>query len=351
MKKNYFKVLLLNLALIPSVFGQERAIDPTNVREGESIEYCREHVMTKEMMKDAEFARDYNAARKQLAIEGEALKAKSKGEIPAKGTIYRIPVVFHVLHNGGVENISREQIDNALNILNRDYARENADADNVHPNFQGNPADIEMEFVMATKAPNGACFSGVTRTKSAETSSGNGTAQVNAIIAGNDVFNGQWPLNRYLNIYVCQDLGGSAGYTYRPSQNSMYRGIWVLHEYVGDIGTGTTGRSRTLTHEVGHFFDLPHTWGNDNNAGDPSACSNGFNQDDQIDDTPLCIGLSACLLNANTCDLDNAYWGFDQLDNTENYMDYSYCSKMFTPGQATRMRTAATSNVAGRNNL
>jgi PKD repeat protein len=128
----------------------------------------------------------------------------------------------------------------------------------------------------------------------------------------------------------------------------MTNGIWVLHDYVGSIGTSSVGTSRTLTHEVGHWLNLSHTWGSNNNPGTATSCSgNG----DQVQDTPTCIGVSACVLNSNTCSNDNAYWGFDIRDNVENYMDYSYCSKMFTQGQRTRMRTALQSTNTGRANL
>jgi PKD repeat protein len=269
-----------------------------------------------------------------------------------KATIYKIPVVFHVLHNNGIENISDEQIYDALAILNRDYRLQNLDANNVQTEFQGMPADIEVEFLLATKAPNGQCFKGITRTLSTETYNGaDGTAQVNAIIAGNDVYNGTWAGNKYLNVFICSDIGGAAGYTTNPSgfsASQMTNGIWVLHDYVGSIGTSSVGTSRTLTHEVGHWLNLSHTWGSNNNPGNAASCGgNG----DNVQDTPACIGVSACLLNSNTCSNDNAYWGFDMKDNVENYMDYSYCSKMFTQGQKTRMRTALQSNNTGRANV
>jgi len=269
-----------------------------------------------------------------------------------KATIYKIPVVFHVLHNNGIENISDEQIFDALAILNRDYRLQNQDANNVQTEFQGMPADIEVEFLLATKAPNGQCFKGITRTLSTETYNGaNGNTQVNAIIAGNDVYNGTWAGNKYLNIFICSDIGGAAGYTTNPSgfsASQMTNGIWVLHDYVGSIGTSSVGTSRTLTHEVGHWLNLSHTWGSNNNPGNAASCGgNG----DNVQDTPACIGVSACLLNSNTCTTDNAYWGFDMKDNVENYMDYSYCSKMFTQGQKTRMRTALQSNNTGRANV
>jgi hypothetical protein len=261
-------------------------------------------------------------------------------------------VVFHVLHINGVENISDDQILNALAILNRDYRKQNADTANVHPDFQGMPADIEVEFRLATIAPNGQCFNGITRTFSPLSYDGSdGGNQVDAIVAGNNVYNGQWPGNKYLNIFVCGEIGGAAGYTYKPSNwgaTSMQNGIWILHDYVGAIGTGSVGASRALTHEVGHWLNLDHTWGGNNNPGNTTSCpGNG----DNVQDTPTCIGVSACLLNSNTCNNDNAFWGFDIRDNVENYMDYSYCSKMYTEGQRTRMRNALQVTSTGRANV
>ena len=291
----------------------------------------------------------YVKAKELDDAEFEMLSKKGGSE---KATIYKIPVVFHVLHMNGVENISDEQIMDALAILNRDYRKQNADTANVHPDFAGMPADIEIEFVLATKAPNGTCFKGITRTYNTISYDGSvGNNQVDAIVAGNDVYQGQWPGNKYMNIFICGDIGGAAGYTFNPSgfaANQMTNGIWVLHDYVGSIGTSSVGTSRTLTHEVGHWLNLSHTWGSNNNPGTTTSCSgNG----DQVQDTPTCIGVSACLLNSNTCSNDNAYWGFDMRDNVENYMDYSYCSKMFTQGQRTRMRTALQSSNTGRANL
>jgi PKD repeat protein len=265
--------------------------------------------------------------------------------------IYKIPVVFHVLHNNGVENISDEQIQDALAILNRDYRKLNADANTVHADFQGMPSDVEIEFVMATKAPNGTCFSGITRTANSLSFDGSdGGAQVDAIVSGNNVYNGQWQGNRYLNIFVVAEAGGAAGYTMKPSNfvgTIMDNGIWILHNYVGSIGTSSVTASRALTHEVGHWLNLDHTWGGNNNPGNASSCST----DDAVQDTPNCIGVTSCAMNSNTCNSDDNYWGQAMRDNVENYMDYSYCSKMFTAGQVTRMRNAITSSTGGRNNL
>lgn len=315
---------------------QTSQIDPTNVREGESIEYCLTHKKNEELLSNpnavAAFVQD-EITRQQEAANGVATP---------KATVYYIPIVFHVLHNGGLENISDEQILDGLSILNRDYRLLNSDANSVNAAFQGLPADVEIEFRLATIAPNGACFSGITRTQNAISNNGSsGVAQVQAIISGNNVYNGQFPGDEYLNIFICGEIGGAAGYTYKPSSfggTSMANGIWILHNYVGSIGTSSTFTSRTLTHETGHWLNLDHTWGPNNNPGNAASCSS----DDAVSDTPNTIGVTSCNQSEASC---------GPLANIENYMDYSYCSKMFTPGQVTRMRNAITSSIGGRNNV
>lgn len=347
-KKSYTLICLM-LASGITAFSQTpvRQIDKGNVREGESVEYCITHKKKAEALKDPHVAAAYAQAQSEL---------KSKpGNGTEKGTVYIIPVVFHILHNNGPENISKAQIDDAMIVLNRDYRLQNADAANVHPNFAGLPGDVEIEFQLATKAPNGTCFSGVTRTVSALTSNGSdGNAQLSAAVNGNDVYQGTWPANKYLNILVAADIGGAAGYTYNPGigTSMSFNSIWVLHNYVGRNGTSSESTSRTLTHEVGHWLNLEHVWGGNNNPG--SAACNA--DDDGVQDTPLCVGSTSCIVGANTCnDLNDpnnwSSWTFDAVDNYENYMDYSYCSKMFTPNQITRMRNALTSSTSGRNNL
>lgn len=343
MIRNLF-LTCIALSFITLSYGQKaRQFDPTNAREGEKVEYCHQHKKMAELMQNPEFAAMYE--QDKIAFE----KAKNKA-IP-KGVIYKIPIVFHVLHNNGVENISDEQIYNALEILNRDFRKLNADTATVQSDFVGMPSDVEVEFVLATKAPNGTCFKGITRTSSPLSYQGDdGNAQVTAIRNGNDVYQQSWPGNKYLNVFICGEIGGAAGYTTNPatwSATSMTNGIWILHDYVGSIGTGSTGASRALTHEVGHWLNLDHTWGPNNNPGNAASCSS----DDDVEDTPNCIGVTACLLNANTCNSVNAYWNYDVRDNVENYMDYSYCSKMYTPGQTARMRAALQGTSTGRFNL
>lgn len=222
MKKTILSALS-SLLVFGSVFAQapQRIPDPSNTREGEAVEYCHSHKKLQKLIES-------DPAMMQIYLDEMVKDQQNKSKQDhTKGTIYKIPVVFHVLHNGGVENISDEQIYDALNIINRDYRLLNADANNVQDDFDGvaapgttepQPSDVEIEFVLATKAPNGACFKGITRTQSALSYQGDdGDAQVDAIVAGNDVYNGQWPGNRYMNVFICGDIGGAAGYTFKPA--------------------------------------------------------------------------------------------------------------------------------------
>lgn len=367
MKRN--TLLFLGFSMITALYGnsQTKKIDLGNTRDGESVEYCLQHKKLREQMQNPAAVLSFQ--QDEIIRQHE----QSNNQIP-KGIVYKIPVVFHILHVNGVENISDENIYDALDILNRDYRLLNADASNVNADFQGMPADVEIEFVLATKAPNGACFSGITRTVSSMSYNGaDGDLQVDAIKTGNNVYNGAWAGNKYLNIFVCGEIGGAAGYTTNPSTWSgtgMTNGIWILFNYVGSLSPGSVNGSRALTHEVGHWLNLSHTWGGTNNPGcngtatsaadpcwntqswaGPIGPIDNCDYDDDVVDTPECRGVTSCSINANSCNGDDAYWGSAMRDNVENYMDYSYCSKMYTQGQVSRMRNAITSSVGGRSNV
>lgn len=244
--------------------------------------------------------------------------------------IYLIPAVFHIIHEGGDENISDDQVYDAMNILNRDFRLENEDIADVIEEFADLPADIKIEFRLAQRDPNGNCTNGIVRVESELTNEGG--SQMKSL--------SMWPRDSYLNVWVCANAGGAAGYTYTPSSvNGNFGlsndGIVLLHTYTGSIGTSNENRSRTLTHEVGHWINLRHLWGGTN---DPSVSEN-CNSDDGVDDTPNSVGWTSCVLSGESC---------GSLDNVQNYMEYSYCSKMFTQGQKVRMRAALNSNTADR---
>ena len=255
---------------------------------------------------------------------------------------YTIPVVVHVVHLDGVENISIAQINNAIETLNRDFNMANSDLGNTVPAFSGITGNPSFEFVLATKDPNGNCHSGITRTASSTTydsgMSNGGHAIVDAVAAEHGI----WPQKDYMSIFVCIDPIGAAGYTYRPSNffnpNEMYGAIFMRHDYMGTIGTSSNTARHTLAHEAGHWFNLAHCWGSTNSPNEPNNC----NDDDNVADTPNTKGWTACNTSGVSC---------GSLDNVQNIMEYSYCSTMFTDGQAARMQAALLNNTAGRSNL
>ncbi len=273
-------------------------------------------------------------ARKQLEAETEAFSFSKDTE----DEILIIPVVFHVVHQGGEENISDEQIQSAIDVLNEDFNAANSDIDQVVDEFADIVGNVQFEFRLAKIDPDGNCTNGINRVASETTNEGFFEMKDAA---------GIWDRSSYLNIWTCRQIGeGTAGYTFIPSTVSgsfgqAYDGIVLLHDYVGRIGTSNSTRSHALSHEVGHWVNLEHTWGTDNNPGDPSSCS-GSGSSDFVSDTPNTIGWTSCDLDGATC---------GSLDNVENFMDYSYCYKMFTEGQANRMRAALNSSVAQRNQL
>lgn len=245
-----------------------------------------------------------------------------------------IPVVFHVIHMNGPENISDEQLRDAIRVLNNDFNRLNTDWEYVRPEFLDLVADVGVSFRLASLDPDGNCTNGITRTASPLTYEGDQEMKDLVI----------WPRDRYLNIWVAASANGAAGYTNYPSSVSGpwgegTDGIVVLHTYTGSMGTSSIGRSRVLTHEVGHWINLKHTWGDSNEPGEESNCG----MDDNVGDTPNTIGWTSCNLSGASCG--------SPLDNVENYMEYSYCCRMFTLGQKARMLAALNSSTAGRSNL
>ena len=299
---------------------------------------CGQHKVLRKLLKNSDFKSYYDQEQRSVVFN-------NLSAIPKSGVVYKIPVVFHIVHNNGIEKIDRSQVLDALEKLNIDLRALRADTATVDSLFQPLIADIEVEFVLATKAPDGTCFSGITMTETPYSYNNgdiNGSDQVDAVMMYNDVYQGNWPGNQYLNVFVCGSVGtGIAGYTYYPSGffgNAMNNGIWLRHDYCGSIGTANPSASKTFVHEVGHWLNLPHTWGSTNEPGLASNCSS----DDGVTDTPNTIGSQWCNYNETTC---------GPVSNIENHMEYSPCRKMFTLGQKARMRTALTSSTGGRSNL
>ena len=279
---------------------------------------------------DPLIAQEMEASAQALA-EWTAYYIANEYDPNNRTAIYTIPVVYHIVHTNGPENVSDADVYASIARLNEDYNKLNASWTTVNPAFLGIVADVQVEFKLAKKDNAGVCTNGITRTYSPYSYTGDDDDWVGAVQAEH----GTWPGNKYLNIFVCGSVGdGIAGYTNYPSGtgtgiNGMKRGIHMRYDYL---------TSTTISHEAGHWFNLAHLWGSTNEPGLSSNCST----DDDVTDTPNTIGWQACNVNGISC---------GDLDNVENYMEYSGCRKMFTDGQKARMHAALNSSVGGRNNL
>jgi hypothetical protein len=261
------------------------------------------------------------------AVEQHTAHVLNNPSRAVSGTI-TIPVVVHVVYNTSAENISAAQIQSQIDVLNDDFRRLNADAGSTPSVFQGVAADSEIEFCLASVDPQGNPTSGITRTSTSQTSFGtNDQVKFNSS-GGKDA----WPAGDYMNIWVCDISGGILGYAQFPGGPAATDGVVVDYQYFGTIGTATApfDLGRTGTHEVGHYLNLRHIWGDGN-------CS----VDDFVSDTPNAggpnyTGGSCSFPGPNSCNT-----GFGDLpDMFQNYMDYSndVCMNLFTQGQKARMR-------------
>ncbi len=242
-----------------------------------------------------------------------------------KGALRTIPVVFHVIHTYGDENISKEQIDDQMKILNEAYQRLHADTTSTRTLFKGVAAKMDIEFKLARVDPSGNCTEGVTRTFSYLTDGGD-EAVKNLV---------RWDYRKYLNIWVVKYIARDAtptsyvlGYATLPTAtNSTTDGIVILSRYVGNIGTGAGNgnKGRVLVHEAGHWLGLFHPF----QGGCGGSCNSSG---DYVCDTPPVEDASyGCPTTNNTCINDFP----DQVDMVENFMDYANgsCQNMFTKGQ------------------
>ncbi|MEM9929540.1 MAG: M43 family zinc metalloprotease, partial [Bacteroidota bacterium] len=237
--------------------------------------------------------------------------------------ITTIPVVVHIVYNNATENISLAQIQSQLDVLNADFRRLNSDADNVWPQA----ADSEIEFCLATVDPNGNPTDGIIRRATSVTSFGTSSAG-NPVKFNSSGGSDAWPAADYMNMWVCDLAGGLLGYAQFPGGPAATDGIVVDYAYFGTIGTATApfNLGRTATHEVGHYLNLRHIWGD-----------GGCGASDFVSDTPDSDGSNVgCALGSVSC---------GTTDMVQNYMDYSddACMNLFTQGQKARMQAALAS--------
>jgi hypothetical protein len=269
----------------------------------------------------------YRANR--LRIDEFTVRALRTGDAQkAMRRLITIPVVVHVVYKRDVENISKQQINSQIAVLNRDYRATNPDKSEVPAPFQSLVTDAKIEFKLATKDPDGKPTDGITRTKTDVASFGTDDSVKKPAQGGVAA----WPSKRYLNIWVCNLGGGLLGYAQFPGGPARTDGVVILHSAFGTTGTvqAPFDLGRTATHEIGHWLNLRHIW------GDTMGCSGG----DLVTDTPNAAGPNYGEPQFPHVTCNNGPNG----DMFMNYMDYvdDTAMVMFTSGQVGRMNAALT---------
>ncbi|PKH49876.1 hypothetical protein CXF68_03800 [Tenacibaculum sp. Bg11-29] len=312
--KHKITLAFLCLIFIGATFAQER-----NCHSMNNLEY-RE-------------SKDPSLKQRMEQIESftqRKIQERKNYQGKVNGQIITIPVVVHVIYKNSQENISLAQIQSQIDVLNEDYRRTNADADNTW----SQATDSQIEFKLATIDANGNPTTGITRKSSNKTSWGTNDAMKKSSQGGVN----PWDASQYLNMWVCNIGGGILGYAQFPGGSASTDGVVMSPQYFGSADKGSGfylsapfDKGRTATHEVGHFLNLRHIWGD-----------GGCGVDDFVSDTPESDASNGgCKTTHVSC---------GTVDMVQNYMDYSddACMNLFTVGQKSRMRTVLESGGSRR---
>ena len=272
-----------------------------------------------------------------------------------------IPVVFHIVHTYGAENITDDQVYDAIEKLNIDYNLQNADTANIYPLFKSRAANCQVEFRLARIDPDGNCTSGIIHHYDPQTN----------YAYFNTMAKYCWTPSKYMNIFAVNfiypegmslpDGAFIGGMSPFPPSNTLTQaltggdtlmdGVLIRQDCIGTIGTadnmagmGLNLLNRTFTHETGHYFNLYHPFQSLGASFGIDGCGIPyvFEAGDEVDDTPpVAVATQNTSLSCftpgsiNSCNTDDP----DEPDMIENYMDYQwgYCTNMFSLGQLDRI--------------
>ncbi len=228
--------------------------------------------------------------------------------------IYTVPVVVQIFGSSANNAVTDNRVYEQIDVINKDYRRKNSDTTKTPSVWKSISADCEIEFCLATQDPLGNNTNGIVRKTGSNTP------------ATSDL----WNTSQYLNLLVYNIGNGTLGFTYLPS-NSPNNGVHISYQYFGKTGASAPyNLGRTASHEIGHWFNLEHIWGDDG-----TAC----NGSDKVGDTPNQAGENyGCPGFPHTDACTGTAPGVMYM----NYMDYSddNCMNMFTEGQKARMVSA-----------
>ena len=298
------------------------------------------------LLKDSEYA------KKDLEFENAVLK-NSYSTYRTSGTVYKVPVVVHIVHKGETlgsgTNLTDQQVQNAIQTLNSTFRKQ------AGTRWAANGVDVEIEFALAVRDPQGNCTNGITRVNM----SGN-QAYVDYGVNRPSTWFGKgmsdgdlksrvgWDRSKYYNIWVVSaiDFDPDAtsrviGYAFKSaSHGNSEDGIVIIASAFGN------SNSTAATHEMGHALNLYHTFEGDRNLFGSEVCpgnSSCLSDGDKVCDTPPHIRSNSDCVNTGTNSCDN---GSSNELFIRNYMDYSSsaCQNMFTAGQKARMITSITTD-------
>jgi hypothetical protein len=271
-------------------------------------------------------------ARNRRLIESYTLGRMARRGVTARTRTIVIPVVVHVVYKKTADNVSEDQIKGQIEVLNRDFRKRN-DIRKVPAPFRKLAADARIEFELAVRDQTGSPTNGITRTRSTKSSFNSRTDDIKWRHKGGHT---AWPTDQYLNIWVAPRvvdpvLGSLLGYAQFPGGPAATDGVVIAVHAFGTSGRARApfDKGRTATHEIGHWLNLLHIWGDDR-----GGCSGS----DSVGDTPNQSGPSSGVPVFPRTSCSNGPHG----DMFMNYMDYTDDAGMFmfTAGQVKRMRAA-----------
>ena len=262
----------------------------------------------------------------RAALEGFSRAARDAGGRTLRTGPITIPVAVHVVFRTDEENISDEQIQSQIDVLNQDFTASNADVNMVPDPFKiliGNP---ELRFELAKEDPSGNSTNGITRTPTDRGFFAPDDTVKSSAAGGSDA----WDTKRYLNLWVCTLENPLLGYAQFPGGPPETDGVVILNTAFGTQGTAAVpfNKGRTATHEIGHYLNLSHIWGE---SGFDNCTDSDF-----VDDTPNQFGPNLGKPSFPVRSCSSSLHG----DMFMNYMDYVDDDSMFmfTQGQVVRMR-------------
>lgn len=311
------KKYLLSAAAFVLLFSCQNDTTETNTLEASVV--ARRGCASDEVLKK-QLAADPTLALRMNKIEGMTNEAIASGRL-VNGKVV-IPVVVNVLYRTTAENISLAQIQSQIDILNRDFNALNSDFNQVPTAFSAVKANVGISFELDA----------VYRKATTKTSWGTNNAMKSTTQGGIAATS---PTTK-MNLWVCTIGGGTLGYAQFPGGASSTDGVVIDSKYVGNTGTATApfNLGRTGTHEVGHWLNLRHIWGD-------ATCGSDLVSDTPTHDSPN-YGVPAAG-HRSTC-------SGTPLEMYMNYMDYTDDRGMFmfSNGQKSRMNALFLSGGARR---